>query len=597
MTPARLASTLIWLAIALPWLVLLPTTSALFAAASASLAVAAAVHGLGLTLARACGLRIGAALAMQWGIGVVIALGGVGVALQVFSRTVGVALTFAGISAHSGTLLVERRTRIASIAGRLREPENRYWIAPVLAVVALAVLHVLGTAGDPDARPFDDETHHLAQLRRLWDTGGLGDAIGFARESQLGGQIVVASLTGIAGDLHLWRWLDGGLGFVLVLTLVVASIKPRDASTTLWSLAIVVALSAVAFVAADPASCWIACGLALALYSGPTTDRAWIPFAIVAGALATLRHEMIPVAVAAVVASGSADRRIVLRRMLAVAGIALAVIAPYWIAATVARADVPETALRFLEVARITPARIAFFGVLVVVLGPLLARIAGPDARIAAYATAAGIAGIASQLSGTRPYATRFVWPIAIASFVAICLAQARSRLRLGALIGMLVIALLVVEGREARGRVRWSRRHAELAASIEYLRATPSRSRVREELLGRVPEGALVATWVARSHQLDPTRHRLVDLRTPRIARLRTAPWERGHGALARFVMALAPTYLLVEDDHEMLARVRDTPGGWWCELLADACNDDLDAGYRELARQGTTRLLERGP
>lgn len=591
MTPARVATVLVWAAILSPWLVVVPVGSAIVATLAATLAMLAALHGFGLALARGSRCTVDAALATAWGLAVVIAIGGAATLLGIFTRTAGIALAFAGIALHTLLLLREREARVAALASALRPHEARWWLPPVALVIALGALHVLGSAGDLAARPFDDETHHLAQLQRLWDTGALGDAVGFARESQLGGQLVVSSLASLLGHGAAIRWMDSGIGMVLVLVLVVARVRPRDAAEALWALAVVLVLSAAAFVAADPASCWIACGLLLALY---TIDRtAWLPAGLLVGAAATLRHELIPVALAAALA---------LERRGRVALVAAAVVAPLAIARVLAHAELPAAARALIEVDRITLPRIGLFVALVLILATVLVRLLGSAGRAAAYGTAAGIAGIASQLGGDRPYATRFLWPIMLAALAAYTILLARERLRATGVVVLLVLAALVVEGREARGRVRWSRRYAELAGSIAYLRTmdgAPARAGSYDALLARVPAGATVAAWVARPHELPYEHHRLVDLRTPRLARLRMAPWERGAGRLQRLLDALAPAYLLVEEDHEARARIDTTPGAWWCELLAEACSDDLEraAGYRELARDATVRLLIREP
>jgi hypothetical protein len=98
---------------------------------------------------------------------------------------------------------------------------------------------------------------------------------------------------------------------------------------------------------------------------------------------------------------------------------------------------------------------------------------------------------------------------------------------------------------------VRWVRRYADLLANIEYLRhapRTPEPDRYAS-LLARVPAGATVAVWVNRPETLDVARHRIVDLRGPRVARL------RGTSGFAPFVAGTRAEYLLIEDDHLTLA------------------------------------------
>src|SRR5205814_2598432 len=127
------------------------------------------------------------------------------------------------------------------------------------------------------------------------------------------------------------------------------------------------------------------------------------------------------------------------------------------------------------------------------------------------------------------------------------------------ALITMLVLCVVISEGREAPGRLRWSRRVAAAATGIEALERPPGNDVAPyAELLAAVPPGATVAVWVAAPEQLDYARHRIVDLRTPTGARLRRHRWDAQRSRLEPLLAQLSAGYLLLESDDARLQRAR---------------------------------------
>ncbi|HUJ61412.1 MAG TPA: hypothetical protein VLX92_23065, partial [Kofleriaceae bacterium] len=220
-------------------------------------------------------------------------------------------------------------------------------------------------------------------------------------------------------------------------------------------------------------------------------------------------------------------------------------------------------------------------------LFPVLAA-ALPGARWPALATAAGFAGIVSQLAGERPYATRFAWPLAIAFGLIVASGTAR-KLAAGALITSLVAVVLIYDGRIATGPAGWQRRYDELCAGIEYLRhRAPTTDPRYADVLGSLPRGATVAAWVVHPELLDPAALSIIDLRTPRTAALRDAPPAR----LAALIAATGARYLLVEaDDH---ARARGFDNVVVRALCPAGCGDALaelaSAHHVIAARDGVT-------
>ncbi len=517
------ARLIVWLVIAAPWLALLPVSSPLIAVALSVITLVAAFHGVGLLLVRIARLdRVGAAVLVHWGLAAMLGIAGVLMTVRAYGHAAQNILVFSGAALHTGLVFLDRDRHRARVTAMLGAP--RYWLVPALLLIAVAALHVLGAAGDFGARPFDDEGHHLAQIRRLVDTGILGDPIGLSRRSQLGGQVVVGAFANVLGDLRFVRVMDSGLGFALLLWLAISRLRPRDAATGVWAVLLIFVAASYPFVAVDPSTRWLATSLILALHitiRDLATSRVlhplW-PVGLLAGALATLRLELLPVAIAAAIGAGILGRA-ERRRLIALVAVPLAVILPYLIVRFVAKGTVDADAYVLVAPARpwILPL-LACLAIVGLALG--LARlIRDPATRWIVLTTVIGCAGIASKLTGT----TAFLWPIAVGGGLALGVEWLRSTSPrpTGAVLAVALVACaLIYEGREVPGRVRWVRRYAELVANIEFLRHAPDRARDDyAPLLTAVPPGATVAVWVHRPETLDHARHRIVDLRIPRLA------------------------------------------------------------------------------
>ena len=546
------ARLLVWLVIVAPWLALVPSGSPLVAVALSVITLVAAFHGTGLLLLRIARLDgVSAALLVHWGLAAMLGIAGVLMTVHAYGHAAQTILVFSGVGLHSGLMILDRDRYHARITAMFRDPQTRFWWVPALLLIAVAALHVLGAAGDVGARPFDDEANHFAQLRRLLDTGTLGDPIGFSRKSQLGGQVVVGAFANVLGDLRFLRVMDSGLGFALLLWLAVTRLRPRDATTGVWAVLLIFVAASYPFIAVDPSTRWLATSLILALHltlrdlaTSHEPHPLW-PIGLLAGALATLRLELIPVAIAAVMGASILGRACAdLRRLVALVGVLLAVIVPYVIVRLAAKGMVGADAYALVAPARpwILPL-VASLAIIVVAVG--LARyVRDPAARWIAITTVAGCAGIASKLTGAWPYATAFLWPILVAGILALGVEALRSTSPprpTGAVLAIALVACaLIYEGRDVPGRVRWVRRYADLIANIEYLRHAPSDRGLDHygPLLASVPPGSTVVVWVTRPETLDYARHRIIDLRVPRLA-----------GRAGAVLAATRPDYLLIED------------------------------------------------
>ncbi|HEU4731976.1 MAG TPA: hypothetical protein VFT22_28970, partial [Kofleriaceae bacterium] len=407
-----IASGLVVAAIVLPWLTLLPLHGSIAVVAQA-LTLTAALHGAGLAVARLARQPAASPLVgVQWGVAALIGLSGLAIALHAGTLATHAVLLFGFAAVHTGCLGL-RFTRYAErVAAQLTGA--RAWLAPAALLAALGALAVLGAAANPWIRPFDDESHVLAQLRRVLSTGALDDPIGYPRAAQLGAQIALSAIASGSGD-GFTRILEP-LAMVLALGLAVSRIRAAGAGSAMWAALLVVAAFALALAPTDFLPCWTAVGLIVALYAtlsepGPPA----LPIGLIAGALLALRHELAPIAVVAVVAAWS-QRRAAHRATAILIGGALAVALPFLLARVAAWHAVPQLARAALA----PPARAALVVRALLTLAiaapaTSLLRLIVPDSRELrwpAIATAVALGALAAQLTGAGPYAMRMAWPI-----------------------------------------------------------------------------------------------------------------------------------------------------------------------------------------
>ncbi|HSR99898.1 MAG TPA: hypothetical protein VLM79_22745, partial [Kofleriaceae bacterium] len=199
-----IAAGLVGAAIALPWLILLPFGGAAEVIAAAFTLVAA-FHGAGLVVARLA--RAGGAddaraaspwLVIQWGAATAIGLSGLAIALGAGTLTTHAVVVFGFAAVHTIALGLRFARDTARIADILAGP--RAWLVPAALLAVLGAIAMLGAAGEPLARPFDDDGHVVAQLRRVLETGALGDSIGYPRTWQLGAQVALTAIASAAGE-------------------------------------------------------------------------------------------------------------------------------------------------------------------------------------------------------------------------------------------------------------------------------------------------------------------------------------------------------------------------------------------------------------
>ncbi|MDB4962314.1 MAG: hypothetical protein JWP01_2313 [Myxococcales bacterium] len=606
------ASAILALAIAAPWLSLLPLPG-LGALVAATITLIAAFHGYGLLIATALRRNVAPALAVQWGIALTIALGGLLISVGAYRLPAQTILVYTGAALHSLLLAAQFSRRAEPVAECLRHGTLRYSIVPSVLVIAVGALHILGAVGDFGARPFDDDGNHLAQLQRLIDTGTLGDAIGFPRTSQLGGQLTLGALANVVGGPAFLRMVDSGLGFTLVLWLAISRIRPRDPSTALCSVLLVIVAAALPFVTPDPAPRWIAAGLVLALFAtvqdhAEGAIREVLPISLIAGALTALRLELAPVAVVGVMAAWALRDRAEFRasrRFLVLVLVPVATLLPFVFVRIAARSEAGDA------LALLVPRRSGFLplGVVTgtgVVAAMLTRRMTDRLLAWLVFAIVVGVTAIVTQLVGLRPYSIAFLAPIVIGAGLAVVTRHLRAQptssiARPGT--AMLVFALLACvvtfQGRDASGRVRWSRRYTELISGVEIARTVrvDSSTTIYARLMQHVPAGEAVGVWVLQPESLDYAAHRIFDLRSPRVAALRGRA-TTASSTLTAVIGRLPVRFLLIEIDHHGPAERRQTLfGRLWCDAApADPlCLDELErlAQGDVVATEANVRLV----
>jgi hypothetical protein len=612
-----------------PWLGLLAGRGAPSAAGALGHAVAlvAALHGAGAVVEWAAGApRRGEVwLRVAWGAALMMAVGGALMMLGAFTAAGQTALLYLGGIAHSAELARRARPYSEELATALRGERRASWPFLIFAISAVAVLQVLGAVGSVALRPWDGEMHLLGQLRLLADTGGLGDGVGFPRAQQLGGGTVLAALAGL-GELGWARMLDG-VGLALLLALVSARLATADREGPLWAGLLVLVVMAFARVTFDASLFWMATALlvagAMSLEGEVGSPRRSAPAVLMAAALITLHHALLPCGLVLLLAALWPHRRGAVG-LLALAAVALAAVAPYVIERGRAAADLPAAVRALIAPGSgFSLGRLAVFALVAAPSLPLLRwllRADRPDgdavlspppsassstlaassspsvsssllaARWFALAIATGFAGVFSHLWVMRPYAFRYtyVFALALAAFAVVRAAEhylgriatagvaPPPRSLLGGALPLrsallsLVLIVSVYEAQERRGGLRWSRRLAELGNAADHALITGAATSpsTLTAALAQVPAGATVALWLGHPEQLDHARHRVLDLRTPVVASLRA----RSPARFGRLLSSLAPDFLL----YEVALPDRNTLAGQLCLTFA-ACLDDL--------------------
>jgi hypothetical protein len=546
---------LVSFAIVAPWLVWLPlVTAPATVILLGAVAIVCALHGWGRIVARLSARSdVDAALAMQWGVAAILAVSGIMIALQIYDARL---LLVVGCGAHTADVAVRFPAVREHVAGWLSWGRVRYWIFPIGLLALVGVIGILGAAGQVTNRAFDDESNVIAQVQRLAATGGLTDAIGFPRTSQLGGHVSLGALATTFGDARLARILDRGIGLVMFLLLACSRARPRDAESAIWPSLVVVLAASFRLATPDLLPLWIPAGLVLALHAtlGSTRPaaRSLIPVGLLAGALCAVRLELVPFALAALVVAWWAARTPAprdWRRPAALLGGTLIVVLGYWFARSNAWSHVAGSAPALLAVkAWSLPLRLVLFVAIAAATVPLAILVTreldDPAVRSFAIMACIAIAGVTSRRGGVPPQAKQLLWAVAMAGIVVAGAAlSSRQALTRAAMIVALLACILVVDARSEPGRRAWAWRAYDQMFDVQYARHIAAQGGGYGALVARVPAGERLAVWVARPELLDYSRNEIVDLRSPRVARVTR---------LDKVLAATRARWLLVEVDSD---------------------------------------------
>ncbi len=510
----------------------LPPASPMVAVLAVSLAIAAALHGLG----RAIGSLIGdddapVALAIAWGLAGYLALGGwlsaAGVFdLQVQRIVLSAATAIGAVWCGGRELRAPRRPRLGLAL-----------VVPAVAIVAV-LIHLLGYAGWWQGAFSDGEAHLLGPLGRLATSGELGDPFALPRTHGLGGNAVLHALAGGLGDWRMCHAIDRGLGLALFVALAFRGIG-RGPVRALALFAIVAMVAGFAEYGADLAPRTTLIALLAALHQTlarrpSSAARDAVAPILLAAAAATLRHGALgALAVITVVAVLDTERE-QRRRAVALAALVIAaVLGGYLLSAVMASAGEPAAPGVVAVLRPGAAGRLALCGV-IAAIAYALAHVAlrGHDDRALVVTIAATCAAIACA----GPLApARMVWltvqPLSLALvllMIAPLLASATDDLvaspRAAAAAVGLVLAFAILRQPTGRPALPWDHRVGKLMEGARKLAAGAPTPDEREaaayrDVLAGVPRGTRVGLWVDRPDLVDYRGHAIFDLRTPATA------------------------------------------------------------------------------
>lgn len=586
-----MAAALIIAAVVAPWLVWLPV-GPLATIALGAIALVGAFHGWGRLLARLTRSSPDAVLATAWGIALVVAIAGVMIAINAYDARF---LVLVGTAIHSADLVLRLAPTRDELAPRLAWARTRYWLVPLSIALVVIAVHASGAAGQVTARAFDDDGDAIAQVERVSTTGALADPIGYPRVSQLGGNVTLAALATAFAEPRSARLVDDGIGFGLLLLLVLSRIRPRDATTAIWASSIVVTCAAVAAGGHDVTPLYLPAALILAVVVD--LDGSPAAVALAAGALWAIRDELAPVAIVLAAAAwwrGRQPWREDLRRIALLVGLLVAAPLAYAIARSIAWFGVDHAAAVLVVPTHVNViVRLLLSVAIAAAIAPLLLLILHEvaDARLRwlAAAAALGVGGALAHLTGGS--ALQAMWPVAIASLGALAIALAHHPSARTCFVAIVLATIVVHESFSGPLTTRWRWREFLRLADVEFVRHAAPEGGAYGSLLASIPAGDTVAVWVTRPELLDYTRHRIFDLRTPRIAPLRDSE---------RFDQLLAATHarwLLVERDDAYFARVRASAlYGLLCPRGTASCSDSLERLFLDrpsVAQSGDVRVI----
>jgi hypothetical protein len=276
-----------------------------------------------------------------------LAIGGVLVAAGVLTRPaiLGlIGLGFAGFAWHELTAPSASWHRVRAAWELVRKNPALGVLIGVLGLVAC--IRIVGAVAALDRNPWDDDLAYTPLVKRLLDTGDLVEPFSFRRLGAYGGQTALLALGAARGTLANVHLVDKGLGLAVALLAMVGHARERR-TQPVWLGLIALVLVVLPETAINTASYWTGVVAFLALYRCVVRER-WPLVGLLAAVTCTLRQNFLAV-VAVFLAAVLISRLVTLARTMPlgeawrrerrawawIAGVALAVIVPWWIAAYV----------------------------------------------------------------------------------------------------------------------------------------------------------------------------------------------------------------------------------------------------------------------
>ncbi|MBA3454810.1 MAG: hypothetical protein H0T42_17110 [Deltaproteobacteria bacterium] len=578
-----------------PWLaLLLPRSSLLGDTAAATCIALSALAGLG-SLAAFALRRPRSGLVDVWalGLGSYIVLAGALTAAHQFTLSVQLALLISGMALQSIAMIVLRVRVLRAITGVLGRARGLE-IAIATLVIAITCIHVVGLGSSHFAPAFfDDDGNWLVAVKRLRDTGGFSDIIGYPRAHHLGGSVIATGLVATLDEVRCSR-LAEGLGFLLTIAALyriafTSSAGPvastRRAQGYFVFLLLVLGLSAKAQAETELWAFWIPAFLVVSSYRVLAAPGAWsgrraFELGILIGALCTFRFEYVPFAITLVIVTLRDEQGTLMRGRLigGVAGLLCAVL--------------PLAIDRFAERGLATSVPRLVWSLLPVVA--LLALAAWRDVRGSrrslyrlGWAAAIGVALMYVGPALAKGYSPRLAWTL-IYSFVFVltaelaraqwtsrqlmadpALAAFRFRHYATAIVTMICLVSLM-RAQDETVRANWHNRFKKWLTSARLSNAVGQIAGAEPyaKLLAEAPAGAAVLSWVDRPELIDYSTHEIYDLRVPRLAKnLRKFSWAPTGSPLLSYRASTGARYLLLQSDRLRDKRSRDSNFySLWC-------------------------------
>lgn len=270
------------------------------------------------------------AMRAMWGACGYLAVAGVFLAANVLSRPMVlglIAIGVAGFAWRELTAPVASWSGFVTVIRRLYERPAISWFTVVL--VGIAFVRIVGAVATRDRNPWDDDIAYTPMLKRLLDCGDLIEPFSFRRLGAYGGQTVLQALGGARGSLASVHLIDKGLCFGLALMLFAGHARAVR-TQPVWAVIVALVVLLMPDTAVNTASYWSGVVVFVGLYR-TVVDEDWLLAGLVGGAACTLRANYIVIA-AVFIALALLSRRAERRSWLVAAGVAAAVLVPYWIA-------------------------------------------------------------------------------------------------------------------------------------------------------------------------------------------------------------------------------------------------------------------------